>query len=491
MLRVLFVCILILLLAVAVQEAWAYTYWNGIRASALLPDNNIVFRAENTQGGDITNTILYNLGGIQEVPFNPVDDGPQSLEATIPGPISGRRYYGFRLIQTGALDLLPVRLEGVSAPAPNELTRLAEDPTGDEIFGYVNLDLTDCRVSRDGSKLYAALTNSGGGFPLSSGLTFFSYLLGINNPTDSDPDTVLALIYTIDFPGIIEPGLYQINGTGVDDLVRIGEISANEFPADDTIVLSCELADLEANAFLQTWYNPGDPQIGVAGFSQKITALGGALEADSTPGGIWHLREEYRDPESYELPSLHDFELPDPGSGGYAGVVYTDSNGNCPVYAEIVFDDIDAYPLRPQSLDYGGSVEYHSDSNLPPIESGTWSEAVVRFSDNLTDVVELTLTSSGVLPRDSAIQISASPNPFSTQTAIEFTLPEGKIVEFGIFDVSGRWIAGFKPQNLPAGLHALHWDGLDTAGRKMPPGIYLYRLRIGKFETRQNIVLLR
>ena len=94
----------------------------------------------------------------------------------------------------------------------------------------MNLDLTECRIGRDGTRLYAALTNAGGGFPVNSGLTFFSYLLGINNPADSDPDTVFAMIHTITAAGIIAPGLYQINGTGIDDLVRIGDITATVLP---------------------------------------------------------------------------------------------------------------------------------------------------------------------------------------------------------------------------------------------------------------------
>ena len=83
------------------------------------------------------------------------------------------------------------------------------------------------------------------------------------------------MIHTITAAGIIEPGLYQINGTGVDDLVKIGEITATELPGQNTLLLSCELADLEANPVFQSWYDPADPRLDVAGFTQRITVLGG------------------------------------------------------------------------------------------------------------------------------------------------------------------------------------------------------------------------
>ena len=135
------------------------------------------------------------------MPAAAVADGPSTIEAMAPGPVTGRRYYGFRLEQPGQIDLLPVRLADGTTPARGDLTRLAVDPVGDEIFGRVNLDLTECRISRDGNRLYAALSNAGGGFPVSSGLTFFSYLLGINQPGVADPETVFAMIHTVSVAG--------------------------------------------------------------------------------------------------------------------------------------------------------------------------------------------------------------------------------------------------------------------------------------------------
>ena len=70
------------------------------------------------------------------------------------------------------------------------------------------------------------------------------------------------------------------------------------------------------------------------------------------------------------------------GPGASASVAYADPDGHCPVFAEVVFDGADVYPLRPQSLDYATEVLYTSESGLPPLVSGSWSHAVARFSDD-------------------------------------------------------------------------------------------------------------
>ena len=65
-------------------------------------------------------------------------------------------------------------------------------------------------------------------------------------------------------------------------VIRIGEITVEEFPAQNTILLSCELADLYTDPVFMSWYDPSDPTLGVAGFTQRITILG-PDEADATP----------------------------------------------------------------------------------------------------------------------------------------------------------------------------------------------------------------
>ena len=83
-------------------------------------------------------------------------------------------------------------------------------------------------------------------------------------------------------------------------------------------------------------------------------------------------------------------------------------------------------------------------------------------------------------------------------TAVEFTLArvsEPQAVEVGIFDVSGRRLRILDAGELAAGQYLdtaanpARWDGRDSAGELVPPGIYLVRLRL-RLE-REEVVRLR
>ena len=82
------------------------------------------------------------------------------------------------------------------------------------------------------------------------------------------------------------------------------------------------------------------------------------------------------------------------------------------------------------------------------------------------------------------------PSPFSTTTWIEFHLPEPAAVGLGVYRLDGRcvrrlldapWLAG--------GDHRALWDGRDDRRRRVPAGVYYYRLRTGS-ETLGRPVLV-
>ncbi len=480
-----------LILVLAASSATAFTLWNDTRSSALLPDQTVVLRTENPSGGGITNSVLYADGGNQESPLAPVLDGPATLEGLPLGPVAGPRCYGFRLVQPGQIEVLAVRAVNGSAPTKADHSLLTTDPVGDAGFGLSFLDLTEVRLTRDDTRLYAAFTNNGGGFPVNQGLTFYSYLLGITNPADAEADTVFGMIQTISAAGIIGPGLYQINGTGVGDLVKLGDITATEYPADNTLVLSCLLADLETNALFQSWYDLADPRIDVAGFTQRISLLSGTQEADRTDGGVWHLRELALNGGPNQLPQLANLNLPDPGVGTFASVTYDDPDGHCPVYAELVLDGSQVFALRPQSLDYAGPVEYRSATGIPALDNGNWTTALVRFSDNQTDEVTLENTVSAVGSPGLGLAVTASPNPFTGQTQLAFALVRGQQVQLTIYDLAGRRIRTLVASDLSAGSHFHSWDGRDDQGRRQPAGVYFTMLQTKDQKVVRRLTLVR
>ena len=476
--------------------AHAYQYWNDIRHSALLPDSTIVVRVENPSGAGIENYLLYAGAGIVEQVMTPLVDGPSTVSAVAPGPVGVSRRYGFRLVQGTEIDFLPVRIADGVNPAPADLTRLAADPAGDHLYGYVNLDLVDCLVSFSGTELFAALTNAGGGFPVSSGLTFFGYLLAIADPALADPDTVFALMQTFNQPGIITPGLYRITGSGLGDLTKIGNVTIQELPSSNTLLLSCNLSDLMADPYFSSWYDPADRALGVAGFTQRITLLGGAAEADRTPGGRCYLRELTVAPVANQLPGLAALDLVESGPAAYARLNYSDPEGNCPVTAEIAFDDGLPYPMFPQSLDYGSPVEYRTTAGIEPLANDTWHTAIARFSDNRSDTVNVAASATAVTegdraPGPAAFRASVSPNPFGKTAAIEIETRAEQLIRVEIFDVRGALVRTLMSGPARPGSNRLSWDGRDTRGLRCPSGLYFCRISSPRLVLVQKLLLIR
>lgn len=85
----------------------------------------------------------------------------------------------------------------------------------------------------------------------------------------------------------------------------------------------------------------------------------------------------------------------------------------------------------------------------------------------------------------------ARPNPFTDRTALRFVLARAGEARIDVYDVAGRRVRALVGGVLPAGPHELEWDGRDDAGRQVPPGVYLYRLRTAAATGSRPVIRLR
>jgi hypothetical protein len=82
------------------------------------------------------------------------------------------------------------------------------------------------------------------------------------------------------------------------------------------------------------------------------------------------------------------------------------------------------------------------------------------------------------------------PNPFARQTAIRFGLAQGGRASIGVFDVQGRRVRSLVDGDLPAGEHAVSWDGIDDQGRQAAAGVYFYVFRAEGRNLQKRMMLL-
>jgi hypothetical protein len=85
----------------------------------------------------------------------------------------------------------------------------------------------------------------------------------------------------------------------------------------------------------------------------------------------------------------------------------------------------------------------------------------------------------------------AAPNPFNPTTMIAFRIASPQFVALDVFDLSGRLVKHLVAESLPAGEHSVRWTGTDGENRGVGSGVYLYRLRAGRFEATRRMVLAK
>jgi hypothetical protein len=83
------------------------------------------------------------------------------------------------------------------------------------------------------------------------------------------------------------------------------------------------------------------------------------------------------------------------------------------------------------------------------------------------------------------------PNPFNPTTTIRFTIPRSVKVELFVFDITGRRIKTLVSKQMPAGTHAVQWDGTDNSGKKVASGIYFYQIKAGNYVDVKRMALVK
>ena len=81
---------------------------------------------------------------------------------------------------------------------------------------------------------------------------------------------------------------------------------------------------------------------------------------------------------------------------------------------------------------------------------------------------------------------SISPNPFSREVEIRFTLGKAGMTRADIYNASGSLVTTLLSESLSAGTHRLVWNGTGVAA-----GLYHIRIRSGKWSASQQLVLVK
>jgi hypothetical protein len=85
----------------------------------------------------------------------------------------------------------------------------------------------------------------------------------------------------------------------------------------------------------------------------------------------------------------------------------------------------------------------------------------------------------------------AAPSPFTSTTAMSFNLPSAGHVRVSVHDVRGREVAVLADRHYKAGKASVAWDGTDSGGRRVGPGIYFIAVETADNRAARKTILLR
>lgn len=83
------------------------------------------------------------------------------------------------------------------------------------------------------------------------------------------------------------------------------------------------------------------------------------------------------------------------------------------------------------------------------------------------------------------------PNPFNPETTITFSLPKSEVVRLSVYNVLGRKVRSLVDRRLPAGQHAVTFDGRSDRGDQLSSGVYYYSLTAGEYKDSSKMLLLK
>lgn len=136
---------------------------------------------------------------------------------------------------------------------------------------------------------------------------------------------------------------------------------------------------------------------------------------------------------------------------------------------------------------FNKAVNYGYNSAVP----SDVANALYYASDHLPVYVDIEVKETGIEEVDEqAFFLYNYPNPFSSETTIEYTLAKEDKITLEIYDITGQKVRTLANTIMPEGSHMIVWDGKNDDAQSVLSGIYFCRIILGDNSQTKKIVLL-
>jgi hypothetical protein len=176
------------------------------------------------------------------------------------------------------------------------------------------------------------------------------------------------------------------------------------------------------------------------------------------------------------------------GGGGDAVRLF-DASGN--EIDNVVYDDNDPWPTEP---DGNGPTLELINPRVDNADPQFWRGSSEFAPHGTPGAINSVFTGADdpvipVLPQDWRI-VNVYPNPFNSETQIEFVAPFAQQTTITIFDLLGR-VTQEIPVRVAPGLHSVVWKGDTKSGSMATSGVYFVRIGNPGITMARKVVLLR
>ena len=86
--------------------------------------------------------------------------------------------------------------------------------------------------------------------------------------------------------------------------------------------------------------------------------------------------------------------------------------------------------------------------------------------------------------------LSNYPNPFTSETRINYTIQSSEKVSIAVYNSMGQVVKQLVDKNLTSGNYSTSWNGTDSKGNKVKNGLYFYKINVGGFTQTEKMILL-
>ena len=132
----------------------------------------------------------------------------------------------------------------------------------------------------------------------------------------------------------------------------------------------------------------------------------------------------------------------------------------------------------------GRAIEVNSTVNEYWVAE--WAgKQICRIRGFFTAEVEEPSLSTGIS------SLTISPNPSRHGASVSFYLPRDSKITLNIYDIMGKRVYCLADRVFKSGNHRINWDGKDESDRRIPCGIYFYRLETPEFTATEKLIILK